>query len=209
MGLDIYFRKVKKARKNRQEPLKSIDEYSRINEERARQDVSDYAFVSLDELRFAMTESEYERIYRRVISGLSAFTPYKWKYEGMLSDVKPFSEVEEFFNGFIDGYYPQADAYFRKVNFIYAYFSPKLEDEECFVTKDDILDLVSRCRTVLAEHTTEKAAELLPTVSGFFFGSTDYDEWYFKDVEDCINQMENLLQDYDEETDVIFVEMSW
>ena len=41
MGLDIYFTKVKKARKNRQEPLKSIDEYSRINEERKRQDVSD------------------------------------------------------------------------------------------------------------------------------------------------------------------------
>ena len=127
----------------------------------------------------------------------------------MLSDVKPFSEVEVFFKDFIDMYYPQADAYFRKVNFIYAYFSPKLEDEECFVTKDDILDLVSRCEIVLAEHTADKAAELLPTTSGFFFGGTDYDEWYFKDVEDCINQMENLLQDYDEETDVIFVEMSW
>ena len=31
-----------------------------------------------------------------------------------------------------------------------------------------------------------KAEELLPTASGFFFGSTEYDEWYFKDVERSI-----------------------
>jgi hypothetical protein len=34
---------------------------------------------------------------------------------------------------------------------------------------------------VLEDHS--KASELLPTAIGFFFGSTDYDEWYFKDLE--------------------------
>lgn len=28
----------------------------------------------------------------------------------------------------------------------------------------------------------ELAEELLPTTSGFFFGSTDYDQWYYEDV---------------------------
>jgi hypothetical protein len=60
---------------------------------------------------------------------------------------------------------------------------------------------------VLADHSL--AQELLPTQSGFFFGSTDYDEWYFSDVEDCKQQMEKLLSMYDEDTDVIFFIMSW
>jgi hypothetical protein len=29
---------------------------------------------------------------------------------------------------------------------------------------------------------SEVAAENLPTTSGFFFGSTDYDEWYMEDM---------------------------
>jgi hypothetical protein len=32
----------------------------------------------------------------------------------------------------------------------------------------------------------EEVAALLPSESGFFFGSTDYDEWYIKDVTDTI-----------------------
>ena len=54
-----------------------------------------------------------------------------------------------------------------------------------------------------------KAEELLPTCSGFFFGSTDYDEYYFEDLKDSIGQMEKLKANYNEDTDVIFVSMSW
>jgi hypothetical protein len=33
----------------------------------------------------------------------------------------------------------------------------------------------------------ELAAELLPTTSGFFFGSTDYDEWYYTDIQRTVD----------------------
>ena len=36
------------------------------------------------------------------------------------------------------------------------------------------------CDKVLDDNSL--AEELLPTRSGFFFGSTDYDEWYFEDI---------------------------
>ena len=37
--------------------------------------------------------------------------------------------------------------------------------------------------------------ELLPTQSGFFFGSTNYDEWYINDLKDTIQVIENLEKD--------------
>ena len=59
------------------------------------------------------------------------------------------------------------------------------------ITKDDVLELLDRCDRVLENH--ELAEELLPTVSGFFFGSTDYDEWYFEDVEAVKHYIEGEL----------------
>jgi len=36
-------------------------------------------------------------------------------------------------------------------------------------------------------------AKLLPTEDGFFFGSTDYDEWYLNDVKDTIKILDKAL----------------
>lgn len=41
----------------------------------------------------------------------------------------------------------------------------------------------------------EAISELLPTASGFFFGSTDYDEWFFKDIEKTIEIIESAVKD--------------
>ena len=37
--------------------------------------------------------------------------------------------------------------------------------------------------------------ELLPTTSGFFFGGTEYDEYYIRDVEDTVKILEEALAD--------------
>jgi len=39
----------------------------------------------------------------------------------------------------------------------------------------------------------EALAAILPTERGFFFGSTDYDEWYFRDLEYTIEQIDRVL----------------
>ena len=39
----------------------------------------------------------------------------------------------------------------------------------------------------------ELAAELLPTASGFFFGNTDYDEWYLKDIGHTVDVIDEAL----------------
>lgn len=39
------------------------------------------------------------------------------------------------------------------------------------------------------------AAKLLPSASGFFFGSTDYDEYYLADIENTIEIIETLMKE--------------
>ena len=209
MGLDIYGHLVVKARASKEEPLKSIEEYSDILEKRAKARFRNYANGMLYSLFNVKNDKEvYEGIYKSIFpEGMKLFTKYEHTYSRMLDGVKSLEEVEKFFNQFEEYYYAESDVYFRKVNFVYHYFSDKLVDECCFADKSDIEELISRCDKVLADHSL--AEELLPTQSGFFFGSTDYDDWYFKDVEDCKKQMTDLLSKYNEETDVIFFVMSW
>lgn len=39
----------------------------------------------------------------------------------------------------------------------------------------------------------EIAEELLPTASGFFFGSTSYDQWYYEEVKDTARELGRIL----------------
>ena len=50
---------------------------------------------------------------------------------------------------------------------------------------------------------------ILPTTSGFFFGSTDYDEWYFKDVEDVRNKFSKLLDEMDWSNETLYMHCWW
>ena len=56
---------------------------------------------------------------------------------------------------------------------------------------EQLEELLKLCREVLANHS--KAVELLPTTDGFFFGSTEYDEYYFSDIEDTADILEKTL----------------
>ena len=88
-------------------------------------------------------------------------------------------------------------AYWRKANHIHKYFIDKCAGgkDECqnmHVDVDHLKDLLNRCETVLKDKS--KARELLPTQSGFFFGGTDYDQWYYEDIEDTIPTLQKILK---------------
>ena len=217
MGLDIYFYKIKNIPTENRENVAAAHKY---NTKQTMEKVAATSKKVLAKLKKLVgTDAyaeEYNRIFTKVVPKL---TPYQWKYEKMLEGApKTFEEVKEWWDKFVSCYYPNEDAYFRKVNFIYQYFRNKLDDECCFVTKADLEDLISRLsevnnswnkRKVASKGVLAKAKTLLPTTSGFFFGSTDYDEWYFEDVKDALKQFKHLLKDFDEETDCIYVVMSW
>lgn len=59
------------------------------------------------------------------------------------------------------------------------------------ITREYAEELLSRCKQVLEDHSL--AETLLPTMSGFFFGSTEYDEYYFENVQEVYDYVENVL----------------
>jgi hypothetical protein len=88
--------------------------------------------------------------------------------------------------------------YWRKANAIHKWFVDNVQDgrdecQESYVESDKLYQLRDVCRAVLAD--TSQASTLLPTTSGFFFGSTDYDEWFFQDVENTVKFLDELLED--------------
>ena len=44
----------------------------------------------------------------------------------------------------------------------------------------------------------EEIKELLPTADGFFFGSTEYDEYYLKDIKNTIEILEKVIKEDEE-----------
>lgn len=84
-------------------------------------------------------------------------------------------------------------AYWRKANHIHKFFIDECGkgDDDCrdlYVSTEVMRKLKTLCSQVLNDRS--KASELLPTESGFFFGSTEYDEWYFEDIKDTLKQIE-------------------
>ena len=91
--------------------------------------------------------------------------------------------------------------YWRKANQIHRWFVENVQNgvDNCgdyYVSKEDIETLLDTCKKVQADHSL--ADTLLPSASGFFFGGTDYDEWYYNDIENTIKILEEALEDGDE-----------
>jgi hypothetical protein len=79
--------------------------------------------------------------------------------------------------------------YWRKSNQIHQYFVDNCQDgedncREYYVDREKLAELLDLCKQVLADRS--KADELLPSQSGFFFGSIEYDEWYFSGLTDTV-----------------------
>jgi hypothetical protein len=88
--------------------------------------------------------------------------------------------------------------YWRKANQIHRWFVENVQDGvdncgEYFVSKADLQSLLDVCLAVKLDHS--QAEELLPAASGFFFGNTDYDEWYYNDIDNTINILKEALTD--------------
>jgi hypothetical protein len=56
----------------------------------------------------------------------------------------------------------------------------------------------------------DTAQELLPTTSGFFFGGTEYDEWYYRGLEDTKKELTKILSNKnDDDNSNFYYHSSW
>jgi hypothetical protein len=92
--------------------------------------------------------------------------------------------------------------YWRKANAIHKWFVDNCQDgvDDCrdaYVEFNQLQILLDLCRIVIIDKS--KAEQLLPSTSGFFFGNTEYDEWYYNDIQNTIEILEKALEDKDGE----------
>ena len=106
-------------------------------------------------------------------------------------------------------YIEEEIGYWRKANQIHRWFVENVQEgkDDCgeyYVGDTQLQELMDVCKKVTADNSL--AESLLPSASGFFFGATNYDEWYFEDVKNTISILEDALQSKGGE---IYYSSSW
>lgn len=100
--------------------------------------------------------------------------------------------------------------YWRKVNSIHNWFIEKVAKgvDECqpiYVSREQLELLLE----TVTEAIDTKNAELLPPASGFFFGSTDVDEWYWNDLKYTKTELKTILRKTEDEDISFIYQASW
>ena len=86
--------------------------------------------------------------------------------------------------------------YWRKANAIHKWFVDNVQEgtDDCgdyWVGREKLQELRDTCERVLKWEGL--ANEQLPTTNGFFFGGTDYDEYYRQDLERTVKIIDDCL----------------
>lgn len=103
--------------------------------------------------------------------------------------------------------------YWRKANAIHGWFVNELANgvDECqpiYLGPDKLRELIDLCDQVTEDHS--KAGELLPTGAGFFFGSTEYDEYYYADIAHTADRLRYIVNEMDaKQADTLVYQSSW
>ena len=99
--------------------------------------------------------------------------------------------------------------YWRKANHIHNWFIELNNGvDDCNpipVEREDLIELMELCKEVKGT----KNVDLLPTKAGFFFGSTEYDEYYYSDIDYTIEILEKVLNDNNDNNIEFEYRASW
>ena len=102
--------------------------------------------------------------------------------------------------------------YWRKANAVHQWFVDNVQggEDNCQpypVQPDDLRALMRDCRLVLDDQ--RLAGEILPPAAGFFFGSTEINEWYWQDIEETWRVLDEVLKWPDIDRFTFTYQSSW
>lgn len=105
-------------------------------------------------------------------------------------------------------YISEQVGYWRKANQIHNWFVYNVQggEDDCrdyMVSRQDFENLLETVNTVLNSKGTPEESSVvqdnLPPTSGFFFGSTEVDQWYWEDLENTKQIVSDVLSEMDED----------
>ena len=194
MGLDMYLNAEKRLNPKRKRDKQYIDYFNTLPRELFEDDDGDGSYLYV---------SEYFSNSKDVHAHLKTMP----KLYGQVGDIKIIKP-----DG--DSYIISTEAaYWRKANQIHNWFVEKCQDgvDDCgtYPISFDQLKTLYNTMGSFGKLPSEKsfrdgafqptpeqvelAETALPSVGGFFFGSTDYDVYYFWDIKDTRKQLKDLM----------------
>jgi len=221
MGLDMYLEKAKRIGDVTPKQLRNIDGYfSWTDESKNGSQYSMKEWCGIDEKDVDMSLVEnYRSEYVHRYASWDREKKFGWKT--IFETVADWRKANHIHNWFVENVQEGVD-----------------DCGTYEVTKEQLEELLDICKRVLAASKLIKgkikngqtlkdgewqdvyedgeyiedntvAQELLPTASGFFFGSTEYDQWYYSDIKDTIEIIENVLATTDFEREIVMYGSSW
>lgn len=98
---------------------------------------------------------------------------------------------------------------FRKVNALLQWVNTHVMTvENCAyipIPKEDL----EKLQCTLNQLTTDNCQELFPTQEGFFYGSTEYDEHYWNDVQEVKAWVDETLANFEFEEEMLLFSAWW
>ena len=221
MGLDMYLKKAKRIGNVTPKQLINIDGYfSYLDRPKEYSDstMERWCGISINEVDMSLVE-DYRSEYIHRYASYDNEKEYGWK--SIIETIADWRKANHIHKWFVDNVQDGVD-----------------DCETYEVTKEQLINLLDVCKKVLkgsklvqekviigqllkngewvnnymdglVVKDTSVAEKLLPTTSGFFFGSTQYCQWYIEDIKDTINIIEEVLRTTDFEHEIVMYVSSW
>lgn len=226
IGLDGYLNRMPRYKNTTASEVYAIEEY--LRQQIAKAEGKEYAdctfeeWCGLDESKLPSKDviDYYKQFYTKRYSYWD--TEHKYGYDQIMEQVGYWKKSNQIHRWFIENVQDGDD--------------DCKYHHEC--TKEILEDLLDTCKTVLNScvttygkvHNGDKgtpnglepiyedgqvvidssvAEELLPSCSGFFFGGTDYDQYYIADIVETIKILEEVLKTTDFTKEMVFYRSSW
>lgn len=199
MGLDMYLNKYPRYKDAKPDDIYTLDEYFdwKGTENEKKYTFEEWCGHSESEIRPDFLKF-YTPYYTQEYSTWD--TEHKYGYDSIIEQV----------------------GYWRKSNQIHNWFVENVQNgvDDCGVyevNEYQLMELLDLCKRVQDKavmvhgqiKNSEEIAELLPSCDGFFFGGTNYDEYYMNDIKETIEILEKVLEETDFEKEAVFYHASW
>lgn len=219
MGLDMYLDKVKKLDENvTLEDILLLNNYFEWKEKGQEYTFEKWCGQDIKKVKRKLIPL-YKDEYKERYWGWD--TEHKYGHESLLEQLVYWRKANQIHNWFVEnvqngiddcGYYEvtkeQLKTLFKlcmKVKLASKLVKGKVKNGYTF--KDGVEVPNIEDGEYIEDPST--AMELLPSQSGFFFGSTEYDQWYMSDIDFTIKKILEVLRTTDFDKEIVFYSSSW